>query len=202
MAASQPSLPLEAFSKAALRRHARSVRNGACASNGAAAAEKIAATLASGDFLPAPAGTIAGYWPIGSELDCRPALARLSTVGWSCALPVVTGPDTPLIFRRWCLGQTLIAGGFGTREPGAEAPTVAPSILLVPVLAFDRAGHRLGYGAGCYDRTLEILRARGPVLAIGIAFAAQEVPTLPAEPHDQRLDRLITELEVIEIPLD
>ena len=96
-------------------------------------------------------------------------------------------------------GEPLAAGVWGIREPKPEAPEVEPDILLVPLLAFDRTGHRIGYGAGYYDMTIARLRAKKPVTAIGIAFAAQEIAAVPATPRDARLDLVLTEREVIDL---
>jgi 5-formyltetrahydrofolate cyclo-ligase len=112
---------------------------------------------------------------------------------------VVAGQGKPLIMRAWAFGQPLAAGVWGIREPEPAAPEVAPDILIVPLLAFDRAGQRVGYGAGYYDRTIAALRARQPVLAIGLAFAAQEIAAVPATPHDAPLDLVLTEREVIDL---
>ena len=101
--------------------------------------------------------------------------------------------------REWVFGEPLIAGVWGIREPKPEAAVVDPDILLVPLLAFDRAGHRIGYGAGYYDLTLAQLRARKPVIAVGLAFAAQEIAAVPATPRDARLDLVLTEREVLDL---
>lgn len=143
--------------------------------------------------LPLPGGVVAGYWPLGSELDVRPLLLHLHEAGRTAALPVSGPKGTPLTFRAWTPDAPLREGRFGIREPAAESPEVVPAVLFVPLLAFDRRGHRLGYGAGYYDRTLAGLRARGPVLAVGVGFAAQEVDSVPHGPYDQPLDRIVTE---------
>lgn len=132
-----------------------------------------------------------GYWPIGTEIDPRPALETLAEHG-PVGLPVVEGRDRPLAFRHWRPGDPLVPGGFGTSVPAADEP-MTPEVLIVPLLAFDGRGHRLGYGGGFYDRTLAALRARGPVLAVGFAFAAQRVEALPVEPTDAALDLVVTE---------
>lgn len=150
--------------------------------------------------IPMPSYTVvvSGYHPIGSELDPRPLLAMLRGLGHEIALPVVTGRDAPLIFRVWHEGDAMLEGPFGVREPLPVAPEVTPDILLVPLLAFDRRGFRLGYGGGFYDRTLALLRRHGTPLAIGIAFAAQEVDRVPVAEYDQPLNWIVTEREVIE----
>jgi 5-formyltetrahydrofolate cyclo-ligase len=116
------------------------------------------------------------------------------------ALPVVTARGLPLGFRRWRPGDVLVSGAFGLLVPGPSAEPVMPQLVLVPLLAFDRQGGRLGYGAGFYDRTLAVLRAAGPVIAIGVAYADQEVPAVPVEPHDQPLDWIATEREILAVP--
>ncbi|OYD80135.1 5-formyltetrahydrofolate cyclo-ligase [Azospirillum brasilense] len=149
-----------------------------------------------------PDGPVAGYWPLGSELDVRPLLLHLRTGGRSIALPVSGPRGQALTFRDWDPAQPLAAGRYGIQEPDANRPEVVPAVLLVPMLAFDRSGHRLGYGAGYYDRTLDALRAArlpsdGPVLAVGMAFAAQEMSAVPCGAHDERLDWILTERETL-----
>jgi 5-formyltetrahydrofolate cyclo-ligase len=139
---------------------------------------------------------VAGYWPMRSEIDPRPALSRLHDAGATLALPVVVARHAPLEFHRWTPGAPLKRGGFGTQVPSL-AEEVQPRALIVPLLAFDRHGWRLGYGGGFYDRTLAALRAEGPVLAIGFAYAAQEVPEVPHSVDDQPLDLIVTERDVM-----
>lgn len=134
---------------------------------------------------------IAGFWPIGSEADPLPLLEDLRERGHAVALPVVIAPASPLIFRLWSKDIALQPAGFGTRAPGPDAPEVLPDILLMPLLAYDRAGHRLGYGGGYYDRTLAHLGAR-PIL-VGFAFSGQEQETIPHQAHDVMLDAVVTE---------
>lgn len=140
--------------------------------------------------------TISIFWPMGSEIDTRPLINALSGAGHMTALPIVKARATPLIFRAWSSGDQLVDGGFGTSIPGDDAPEVLPDILFVPLLSFDDAGYRLGYGGGFYDRTLQKLRARGPVNAVGVAFSAQRVDSVIRGPHDQPLDWMATELGV------
>ncbi|GAA4251834.1 5-formyltetrahydrofolate cyclo-ligase [Azospirillum formosense] len=142
-------------------------------------------------------GPVAGYWPLGSELDVRPLLLHLRTGGRSIALPVSGPRGQALTFRDWDPVLPLAAGRYGIQEPGADRPEVVPAVLLVPMLAFDRSGHRLGYGAGYYDRTLDALRAIRPVLAVGMAFAVQEMDAVPHGAHDERLDWILTERETL-----
>ena len=137
--------------------------------------------------------------PLKSEINPLPLMKKLAEAGATLALPVVAGRGKPLIMRTWRWGEPLAEGVWGIREPKPEAPEVEPDILLVPLLAFDRAGNRIGYGAGYYDMTIARLRARKPVKAVGIAFAIQEVPAVPATERDERLDLVLTENEVIEI---
>ncbi len=142
---------------------------------------------------------VSAYWPIGSEFDPRPLMHRLHDDGHPIALPVVVARARPLVFRAWRSGDPLEPAGLGTREPLAERPELTPRVLIVPLLAFDRAGYRLGYGGGFYDRTLTELRRAGETLAVGVAYAAQEVAEVPHDGDDQPLDWLVTEAEAIEI---
>lgn len=188
--------PFSTFQKSAQRIAALARRDAIPA----AAREAAAASIAMCDF---PVGVargaiVAGYAPMRSELDPRPLMLRLAAEGATLALPVVTGRDVPLTFRKWVPGDALVAAAFGMQEPGDEAEPVVPDILLVPLAAFDRAGHRIGYGAGYYDRTLTALRGRKAVVAIGLAFAAQETEKIPADSHDARLDLILTEAGVID----
>ena len=136
-----------------------------------------------------PAATYALYHPIGSELD--PGQIRLP--GLRRALPVVTQRDGPLVFRRHEPGEALVPDALGIPAPAPGAAEVLPDIVFAPVLAFDRRGGRLGQGGGYYDRTLAALRAARPVLVVGLAYAGQELPDIPLEPHDARLDAILTE---------
>jgi 5-formyltetrahydrofolate cyclo-ligase len=139
----------------------------------------------------APPAIVSGFLPIRSEIDPRPAMAALAARGHRLALPCVT-PDG-LVFRLWRPGDPLRKAGFGLSEPEAAAPAVDPDIMLVPLAAFDRRGHRIGYGAGHYDRAIARLSAMRRPLAVGLSFAAQEVEQVPDEPHDQPLDAIVTE---------
>ena len=141
-----------------------------------------------------PGDIIAGYWPIKTEIDPRPLMAALANLGMATALPATPKPETPLIFHRWSEGDDVIAGLYGTSEPHPDAPVCYPQVLLVPLLAFDEAGYRLGYGGGFYDRSLAALRARGGrVMAMGIAYDAMQVAAVPIGPHDAKLDGILTE---------
>ena len=185
--------------KAALRAEMTPRRKQAAAAAGPDAGERLREVFRRA--LEVPAGVaVSGYWPIGSEIDCRPLLEALDGAGHGLGLPVVEAPGRPLLFRAWRPGDPLAKAGFGLSEPAPERPAVTPVLLLVPLLAFDRAGYRLGYGGGFYDRTLQRLRAVDPApLAVGLAYAAQEVEAVPREPSDQRLDWIVTERAAIEI---
>lgn len=139
-----------------------------------------------------PRARVSGYLPIRDEIDPRPAMQALHAAGHLVCVPLVTGRAQPLAFCAWSPGVALTRGPFGVDFPEGTAPVV-PDLLLVPLLAFDAAGYRLGYGGGYYDRTLARLRARGPVRAIGLAYAGQEVARVPVEPTDARLDAVVTE---------
>jgi 5-formyltetrahydrofolate cyclo-ligase len=181
--------------KAALRAEQRRKRGALGSDVGAAAAAAVADRLVR--ELRLPPGIISGYWPLADEFDPRPAMARLARLGHALALPRVQGWGQPLAFHAWQQGDPLVAGPFQVMEPSPGAPLVHPHILLVPLLAFDRSGRRLGYGAGYYDMVLRDLRARSPApFAIGVAFAAQEVLEVPTGPRDQMLDAVVTEQRV------
>lgn len=186
--------------KQALRQDAARRRAAAARAKPAAATDLCQAVV---DFVLAAAPefglTVAGYWPMGSEIDPRPLMERLAGAGLRLCLPVTPPKGQPLAFRLWHPGDEMTAARFGTHEPLPEAPVTFPDILLVPLLLFDRKGHRLGYGQGYYDRTLADLRARRAVLAVGLAYAEQEAPLLPATPHDQPLDAIATDRGIIRI---
>ncbi len=137
--------------------------------------------------------SFAGYWPIRSEVDARPMMRHLQAMGLTGALPVVLAKEQPLGFRRWAPGDPLEEGAFGVSTPLAKAAAIRPDLLLVPLLAYDREGNRLGYGAGYYDRTLAALRRAGEVLCVGLAFAGQRIDRIPVEPDDEPLDWIVTE---------
>jgi 5-formyltetrahydrofolate cyclo-ligase len=146
-----------------------------------------------------PGAIVSGFMPLKSEINPLPLLRKLAEAGAQLALPVVAGRGKPLTMRAWQWGEPLAAGVWGIREPKADAAEVDPDILIVPLLAFDRTGHRIGYGAGYYDRTIARLRGLKAVTTIGIAFAAQEVSAVPTTPHDARLDLMLTEREIIDL---
>lgn len=184
--------------KRALRQRMRKMRLVAEQKEGPDAALAVArlalARLPDLGFVP---GTvIAGYWPISTELDVRPLLARLERAGMACALPAIEPGRDVLVFRRWHPGEPLVPGIFETFQPPATAAEVVPGALLVPLLAVDRAGGRLGHGRGWYDRTLAALRlaagAAGSPPAIGVCFASQVIDSVPCDGGDQPVDRILT----------
>ncbi len=144
-------------------------------------------------------GVIAGYWPIKGEMDVRPALVLLDRLDCTTALPVVSEQDRPLSFRAWAPGEMLEEGAHGTAHPLGTAPLIRPDVVIVPLLAFDRSGYRLGWGGGYYDRTLEVLRKTGNLVAVGAAYGAQECEGVPFDEWDQPLDWVLTEKEAIKI---
>lgn len=162
-----------------------------------AAREAAAVALAKFSLPIPPRAIVAGYAPIRSEIDPRPLMMKLAADGATLALPVVADRDHPLAFRKWVPGDTLVPGTYGIAEPVDGAEPVVPDVLLVPLAGFDRIGHRLGYGAGHYDRTIRSLRTRKAAI-IGLAFAAQETDNILAAAHDERLDMVLTERGVIE----
>ena len=184
------------FGKAELRRDALARRDAIPAAVRAEAAEGVA----SRPFpVAVPEGAcVSGFFPLRSEINPVPLMRRLANAGAKLALPVVVGRGHPLLFRAWSFGAPLGSGVWGIREPLPNAPEVLPDVLIVPLAAFDRTGHRIGYGAGYYDLTLHRLRAAKTVTAIGLAFAAQEIASVPATPRDAKLDLVLTEHEVID----
>ena len=182
--------------KAALRISALARRDAIPAADRQSAAGAIAARPFP---LPVPAGAIvSGFVPLKSEINPLPLMLRLAEAGAKLALPVVAGRGRPLVMRSYAFGQELNAGVWGIREPKDDAPEVAPDILIVPLAAFDRKGNRIGYGAGYYDMTISRLRSMKPVVAVGIAYAAQEVSEVPVTPRDAALDLVLTEREAID----
>jgi 5-formyltetrahydrofolate cyclo-ligase len=141
----------------------------------------------------AAGAAVAGFYPVPPEIDVLPSLNQFAGTGHTVGLPVVVARKRPLVFRSWMPGAVLASGVFGIPYPPEGNPEIEPSILLVPLLAFDRRGHRLGYGGGYYDRTLADLRAKGPVLAIGVGYAFQEIDEVPADSVDQRVDAIATD---------
>ncbi len=170
--------------KAEARKAAFAARKAAFAAGQGAAARHLQ------DFLAAHAGkALAGYMPMRTEIDPLQAMAaHQGPVG----VPVILGPGQPLKFRQWSPEAPMVAGDFGALIP-QSGDWIEPEVVIVPLVAFDARGYRLGYGGGFYDRTLEGLRAKRPTLAVGFAFAAQEMPQVPIETTDQPLDAIVTE---------
>lgn len=182
-------------SKAALRAATLAKRDAMPAAERQQAAETIAAR-----GLPVevkPGMIVGGFMPMKSEINPLPLLRKCAQAGAQLALPCIAGRGKPLIMRAWNFGDEFKAGQWGIREPLPAARQVQPDILIVPLACFDRAGHRVGYGAGYYDMTIAALRAAKPIMAIGIAFAVQEIPAVPAMAHDERLDFVLTERDVL-----
>lgn len=156
---------------------------------------KLVETIARDARLAAP--TVSVYWPIRSELNTRPLIDALAAKGFGIVLPVMHKVRFPLVFRAFAPGDDLVKGPFGLSEPAGDKPALDPDILFAPLAAFDRKGFRLGYGGGIYDATLGELRAKKKIVAIGLAFSCQETDRAPTEPHDQRLDYVMTERDLI-----
>jgi 5-formyltetrahydrofolate cyclo-ligase len=135
------------------------------------------------------------FHSFGTEISTTELFDRLVAEGWTTALPVVVAKNTPLLFRQWAPGDALVLGRWDIQIPPDTAPEVEPDVLLVPMLAFDHKGYRMGYGGGFYDRTLAKLRALKKVTAIGVAYAGQEIDMVPHDDHDQPLDWIMTEQE-------
>lgn len=178
--------------KAAARKAAFAARRAAHEAAAPGEAGHLSQVLAGHRGVP-----LSGYMPIRTEIDPVPAMEEAAAHGPVC-VPVIEGAGLPLKFSRWTPGCALKEGPFGAMIPEQD-DFIEPEILIVPLVAFDRNGGRLGYGGGFYDRTLEMLRANRPTLAIGFAYAAQEMKALPLEPTDQPLDMVVTEAGVIEL---
>ena len=183
--------------KSIVRKDAMIRRDAIPAAERAQAAEAIAAR-----GLPLaikPGAIVSGFMPLKTEINPLPLMRKLEVAGAQLALPAIAGRGKPLVMRAFAFGDELASGQWGIREPKADAPEVAPDILLVPLLAFDRTGHRIGYGAGYYDMTIAKFRSVKPVIAVGIAFAAQEIGQVPVTARDARLDLVLTERDVIDL---
>jgi 5-formyltetrahydrofolate cyclo-ligase len=187
------NLPSLADQKADLRQRCHARRIAIRDDRGEAAAAAVARRV--GELIGIQAGTVvSAYWPLAGELDPRPALLALGRRGATLALPRVIGHGQPLAFHAWQPDDCLVEGRFKVMEPSARAPRATPAVLLVPLLAFDRACRRLGHGKGYYDRTLQALKLDDPAtLAVGVAFSAQEVERVPTDEFDQTLDMVVTE---------
>ncbi|HEY5280277.1 MAG TPA: 5-formyltetrahydrofolate cyclo-ligase [Pseudolabrys sp.] len=146
----------------------------------------------------APGTIVSGFMPLKSEINPLPLLKKLADAGAKLALPAIAGRGKPLTMRAYAFGDEFARGQWGIREPKPEQPEVFPDVLIVPLACFDRAGHRIGYGAGYYDMTIHRLRTMKKVVAVGIAFAAQEIARVPATDRDERLDLVLTEKDVID----
>jgi 5-formyltetrahydrofolate cyclo-ligase len=150
------------------------------------------------EFSPASDSRVTSFFStIGSEPDTRPLATALHAAGVPLVLPVDWSHGTPLLFRRWVPGNRLAVGPLGIAEPLQDAPELEPDVLFVPLAAFDRRGHRLGYGAGNVDRTLRALRVRKTVRVIGVAYAVQEELFIPNEPHDEPVDLVVTDHDIL-----
>ena len=159
-----------------------------------------AQTIADRPFLLNVHGKIvSGFMPLKSEISPLPLLRKLADAGASLALPAIAGRGKPLIMRAYKFGDEFARGQWGIREPKPESPEVDPDILVVPLAAFDRRGHRIGYGAGYYDMTIRRLRSLKPVIAVGICFVAQEIERVPSHDRDEPLDVVLTENETIDL---
>jgi 5-formyltetrahydrofolate cyclo-ligase len=178
-------------SKADLRAAALAARDALSEAERAAASQVLAKRGL--PFEMKPGAIVAGYAPIRSEIDPTPLMGKLAGEGAKLALPVITARGRSLIFRVWHPGDRLLPGPLGILEPSPAAAEIIPDIVLVPLAAFDPVGHRIGYGAGHYDRTLAHLHKSRGFAAIGLAFSAQQVKTVPALQHDVPLDYVLTE---------
>lgn len=189
-----------AETKRALRGTAKFIRGRVPAEDRRHAAQSLVRHAATVPLLAVPPerGVAAAYYPIGGEIDSRLLVDWLRQVGWRIALPTVEQPNAPLTFREWQPDAVLDEGPFGTRQPPRGTPATTPDVILIPLLAFDAHGYRLGYGGGYYDRTLAAFADAGrrPV-SVGVAFAVQEIETVPHESWDRRLDMVLTERGVL-----
>ena len=177
---------------AALRAEALARRDGLDLDNRLEWDAEIAAHALALPVWKGSTGPVSAYWPMRSEADPRPILEALHERGLPLCLPAIV--EKRMIFRRWAPYEPIVPGGFGTLVPAPDQPELKPTILLVPLAAFDRRGYRIGYGKGYYDRALTEL---GPTISIGIGYAAQEIDAVPDEPHDRRLDWIVTERETL-----
>ena len=145
-----------------------------------------------------PGLVVSGYSPIRNEIDPAPLMRKLAEAGARLALPAVMARGKSLAFRAWSADDRLMLGPLGIPEPSPAAAELVPDVMLVPLAAFDPAGHRIGYGAGHYDFTLEHLRKVKAIAAVGVAFAVQQIKAVPAQPHDVALDYVLTEKKVFD----
>jgi 5-formyltetrahydrofolate cyclo-ligase len=177
--------------KRAERTRALARRAAAFALHGRAAGERLARNGL--EFLAlAPGSIVSGFSAIRDEIDPAALLARSAGEGHRLALPVLQGKGQPLLFRQWAPGDETASATWGIAEPLPDQPVLEPDIVLVPLLAFDAKGYRLGYGGGFYDRTLERLRSLKPVVAVGIGYDELKIDAVPHLDYDQRLDWVLT----------
>lgn len=187
--------------KTELRAAARDRRESFHAREGQAAARAVRDRFLARVPL-AHGAVVAGYWPFGAELDPMPLLEALHARGHPLALPVVVRRRAPLVFRAWKPGDEMSTHRFGMSEPLATSPQLDPDLLLVPLLAFDGEGNRIGYGGGFYDRTILQQRHFHPMRTVGLAFSVQRVERIPTSIHDQKLDWVVTEKEALSMRTD
>jgi 5-formyltetrahydrofolate cyclo-ligase len=177
--------------KKELRAQALERRKMAFEQHGPEASRKIAAHGV--DFLSAnPGAIVSGFAAINDEINPAPLMTWLKAEGFRLALPVMQGKGKPLLMRSWAPGDAMAPAAWGISEPLDDKPAVDPDVVLVPLLAFDSRGYRLGYGGGFYDRTLQRLRKLKPIIAVGLAYDEQKVDAVPAESYDERLDWVLT----------
>ncbi|MGA2794708.1 MAG: 5-formyltetrahydrofolate cyclo-ligase [Roseiarcus sp.] len=191
-------MTIAAASRKAVLRNEALRRRGAL---GPSLRESFAARLAEQGLALARrvgASIVSAFLPIRDEPDTLPLIAALAAHGFRTTLPVTVSRGAPLIFRQWRPGDPTLPGGMKILEPLASAEALDPDLLFVPLACFDRRGHRIGFGAGHYDRSLAALRAAGRVTAVGVAYSAAQAAEIPDEPHDQRLDFVLTERELID----
>ena len=185
-----------AAAKAALRKEALARREGISEDEAQAFAERLA-TEGARFVAERKPQSVSAFWSIGAEPSTFPLLETLQRQNVPTALPIIEGRGKPLTFRLWKQGEPLAEAKWGIKEPLPQAQEVFPDLLFVPLAAFDRRGNRLGYGAGFYDRTLARLRAMKPITTIGIAFAIQELLSVPTHEADEKLDFVLTDREWI-----
>lgn len=183
--------PSKSEQRTALRRARKALSRDQVATGSQRIVRSILGTLPLTDFE-----TAALYWPIGNEVDLRRLASAEETVDLTFALPVVSGVGEPLGFRAWKPGDAVEKGSHGESVP-VNGAWIEPQLVFVPLVGFDRAGHRIGQGGGYYDQTLSLLRSRGEILAVGVAFSVQECLNIAREDHDEPLDRVITDRETI-----
>ncbi|GHU05130.1 5-formyltetrahydrofolate cyclo-ligase [Alphaproteobacteria bacterium] len=181
----------EETDKAVLRRVALRARKAASLRFGAKAGEMLADAFP--EELIFPDMCVAGFWAINDEIDPKILMQRLEGRGCVLCLPVVAARNRPLRFLRWKTNEDLVLGPYRTMQPPPSAEVAEPDLIIIPMVAFDERGYRLGYGGGYYDRTLEVLREKREVTAVGIAFSAQRMEEAPAEEFDQPVDWIVTE---------